>query len=62
MTDVAGIAHLPLLPNLSHDEFDADSESNNSLNLGGAKGTAPISLNHMELSLKQYANRMGQPN
>jgi hypothetical protein len=30
--------------------------------LGGAEGKAPISLKQTELSLKQFAKRMGQPN
>jgi len=37
-TDVAGIADLPPLPELSYDEFDAAEESDNSLDLGGAEG------------------------
>jgi len=30
--------------------------------LSGANGNAPISLKQTEFSLKQFANRMGQPN
>jgi len=43
-THVAGIAYLPPLPEISYDKFDADYESNDSSDLGGAKGKAPISL------------------
>jgi len=39
-TDVAGIADLPLLPEISCDEFDADYESDDSSDLGGAEGKA----------------------
>jgi len=61
-TDVAGIADLPSFPEISYDEFDADAESDDSSDLGGAEGKAPISLKQMEFSLKQFAKRMGQPN
>jgi hypothetical protein len=59
---VAAIAHLPPLPEISYDEFDADAESDDSSDLGGAEGKAPISLKQTEFSLKQFAQRMGQPN
>jgi len=61
-TDVAGIADLPPLPEISYYQFDADYESDDSLDLGRAEGKAPISLKQMEFSLKQFAKRMGQPN
>jgi hypothetical protein len=35
-TDVAGIADLPPLPEISYDEFGADVESDDSLDWGGA--------------------------
>jgi len=57
--DVAGIAGLPPVPEISYDEYDADYESHNSSYMGGAKGKAPISLNQTEFSLKQFAKRMG---
>jgi hypothetical protein len=53
---------LPPLPEISYDEFDADYESDDSSDLGGAEGKAPISLKQTEFSLKQFAKRMGQPN
>jgi hypothetical protein len=53
---------LPPLPENSYDKFDADAESDDSSELGRAKGKAPISLKQTEFSLKQFANRMGQPN
>ena len=61
-TDVARIAHLPPLADISYDEFHADVESNNSSDIGRTKGKAPISLKQMEFSMKQFAKRMGQPN
>ena len=61
-TDVAGIADLPPLPEISYDEFDADYESDDSSDLGGADGKAPISMKQTEFSFKQFAKRMGQPN
>ena len=57
--DVAGIADLPPLPEISYYEFDADAESDDSSDLGGAEGKAPISLKQTEFSLKQFAQRMG---
>jgi hypothetical protein len=59
---VAGIADLPPLPEISCDEFDADAESDDSSDLGGDEGKAPISLKQTEFSLKQFGKRMGQPN
>ena len=61
-TDVAGIADLPPLPELSYDENDAAEESDDSSDLGGAEGKPPISLKQTEFSLKQFAKRMGQAN
>jgi len=61
-TDVAGIADLPPLLEILYDESDADYESNDSSDLGGADGKAPISSTLTEFSLKQFAKRMGQPN
>jgi len=61
-TDVAGIADLPPLPEISYDEFNADFGSDEASDLGGAEGKAPISLKPMEFSLKQFAKRMGQLN
>jgi len=50
------------LPAISYDEFDADYESDDSSDLGGAEGKAPTSLKQTEFSLKQFAKKMGQPN
>jgi len=61
-TDVAGIADLSPLPEISYDKFDADYGSDDSLDMGGAEGKAPISLKQTDFSLKQFAKRMGQPN
>jgi len=60
-TDDSGIADLPPLPEISHDEFDADYESDHSSDFGRAEGKAPISLKQTEFPLKQFAKRMGQP-
>jgi len=60
-TDVAGIADLPPLPEISYDQYDAEYESDDLSDLGGAEGKAPISLMQTEFSLKQFAKRMGQP-
>jgi hypothetical protein len=61
-TDIAEIANLPPLAEISYDEFDADHESDDSSDLGGAEGKAPTRLKYTEFSLKQFAQRMGQPN
>jgi len=53
---------LPPLPEISYDQYDAEYESDDSSDLGGAEGKAPISLKQTEFSLKQFAKRMGQPN
>jgi hypothetical protein len=53
---------LPPLPEISYDEFDAEYESDDSSDLGGAEGKAPISLKQTEFSLKQFAKCMGQAN
>jgi hypothetical protein len=42
--DVAGIADLPPLPEMSYDECDAADVSDNSSDLGGAEGKPPIRL------------------
>jgi len=47
---------------MSYDEYDAADESIDLLDLGGAEGTPPISLNQTEFSLKKFAKRMGQAN
>jgi len=61
-TVIARIAHLLPLPEISYDQYDADYESDDSSDLGGAEGKALISLKQTEFSLKQFAKRMGQPN
>jgi len=61
-TDVAQNATFPPLPEISCDENDADYESNDPSDLGGAEANAPISLEQTEFSLKQFAKWMGQPN
>jgi hypothetical protein len=52
---------LPALLEIFFDQFDADYESYDLSDFGGAKGTASISFNQTELSLKIFANRWGCP-
>jgi len=61
-TDVAGIADLPPLPEISSATYDADYESDDLSDLCGAEGKAPISLKQTEFSVKHFAKRIGQPN
>jgi len=49
--DVAGIADLPPIPEISYDEFDAEYERVDSSDLGGAEGKALISLKQTEFFL-----------
>jgi len=56
------MADLPPLPEISYNKYDADDESDDLLNLGGAEGKPPVSLKQTEFSLKQFAKRMGQAN
>jgi len=42
--------------------LDIDAENDDSSDLGGAEGKAPISLKQTEFSLKQFAKWMRQPN
>jgi len=50
------------LPEISHDDDNADDKSNSWSDWGIAKGRALISLKQMEYSMKQFDNRMVQPN
>jgi len=61
-TVIAGMADLPLLPDIAFDEFDADYECNDSSEVSRANPNPPISMKQTEFSLKQFGNRMGQPN
>jgi hypothetical protein len=61
-TDVAGIADLPPLPDISYDEFDADAESDDLFDFVGAKGKAPISSKQTEFFKKEFAILIGQRN
>jgi len=56
------IAELPPLPEMSYDDYDADDESNNLSDLGGAEGKPPVNLKQTEFSLKKFVKRMGQAN
>jgi len=61
-TEVARILDLPSLPDIAYDNCDADDESDDSLNLGGAEGKHTVSLMKTEFSLKQFAKCTGQAN
>jgi len=61
ITNVAAIADLTPLPEMSYDKYDAAHECDNSLVLGSAEGKPPFSLKQTDFSLKQFAKRMGQP-
>jgi hypothetical protein len=61
-TDVAGIGDLPSIPDICYDEYDADFESNNLLDLGRAEAKAPIRLKRTESSSKQFGTRIKQAN
>jgi len=61
-TDIAVIAHLHPLTEMYNHDYDADDESDGSSDLGSDEGQPPISLKRTQLSLKQFANRMGQAN
>jgi len=60
--DVPGIAHLPPFPEISYDEYDADDQCNRLLDLGSVDGKSPISLTKTQISLQEFAKRMGQAN
>lgn len=61
-TDVPEVTYLPPLPQTSQHEYDADEESTNMSDLGGAEGKPPIILKQTEFSFKHFAKRMGQAN
>jgi hypothetical protein len=50
-TGGTGITILPPLPDISNAEYDADYESDDSLDLGVTKGKASISLKQTEFSM-----------
>jgi hypothetical protein len=45
---------------MTYDDYDADDECDDLLDLGGAEGKPPTSLKQTEFSLKQFGKRMGQ--
>jgi hypothetical protein len=57
--DVAGIADLPPLAEVSYEHYDAEYETDDSLDMGVAKGIAPISLKLTVFSLKHISNNPG---
>jgi hypothetical protein len=60
--DVATIAELPPLPEISYDDCDADDASDDLFDWGGAVGKSPASLKQTKFSLKHFAKRIGQTN
>ena len=52
----------PQLPEISYDNYDADNESDDMSDLGGAEGKPAVRLKQTECSLKQFSNMMGQAN
>jgi len=60
-TDAQEIGKFSPLLGISYDQYDADHESDDSSDSGGAESKASISLKQTEFSLKQFAKRMGQP-
>ena len=50
------------MPEISHDDYDADNVSEDSLDLGSAEGKPPISLKQTKFFLKEFAKRQGQVN
>jgi hypothetical protein len=49
---------LPPLREISYEEYDADDQSDDSSDLGGAEGKPPVSLKQTEFSLKHSAKRI----
>ena len=47
---------------MSHDDYNADDESDDSLDLRGAEREPTVSLKQTKFSLKQFAKRIGQAN
>jgi len=58
-TDVRGIADLPPMPEMFHNEYDAADDSEDWSDFGGAEGKLPTSLKQTEFSLKQFEKTMG---
>jgi len=56
------IVDLLPIPDICYDNYDADDESDDSLDFGGAEGKPLVSLKQTEFSLKQFAKRMRQAN
>jgi len=47
---------------ISYNEYDADDESDDSLDLDGTEGKPPVSKKQTKFSLNQFAKRMLQGN
>jgi hypothetical protein len=50
------------LPEILYNEYYADDESDDSLDLGGEQGKPPVSLKQTEFSFKSFGKRIGQAN
>jgi hypothetical protein len=50
------------VPEISYVQYDAEYESDDLSDMGGAEGKAPISLKQNEFGMKKFAKRIGQPN
>jgi len=61
-TAVTRIVDLLPIPDISYHDYDADDESDDSLDFGGAEGEPPVSQKQTEFSLKQFAKRIRQAN
>jgi hypothetical protein len=61
-TDVASVVDLHPLPEILYDDYNADDESDDSFDSGGAEGKPPVSLRQTAFSLMQFPKRMAQAN
>jgi len=61
-TDIAGIANLTGLSDMSCDKYETDDETNYLSDLRGAEANRPVSLKQSEFSLTQFSKSMGQAN
>ena len=61
-TDVARMADLHRLPEMTYNDYDSVDRSNDSSDWGSAETQLPISLKQTKFSLKRFAKGMGQAN
>lgn len=60
--DVAQVEDIPTLLILSYHKYDADNQSNHSMDLGGTEGEAKISMMQTKFSFIHVAQGSGSPN